>query len=81
MRNPKGYFISVDPDPGRGQPRITQHDTTPCIHCGFQLFAKRDKVERCFLCDDFICMKCAAKGGCDHIEKKLARIEAVNRYF
>jgi hypothetical protein len=33
-----GYLQIVDPDPGRGQSALTEHDTLKCCHCGANFY-------------------------------------------
>jgi hypothetical protein len=79
MRNPGGYSIITDP----GAP-TREADTFTCRHCQKIVFVKpfadpADMGGRCTCCDALICPSCVGKG-CDHIEKKLARLEARKAY-
>lgn len=79
MRNPGGYSIVTDPVMG-----TREEDTFTCRHCGTVVFVKpfcdpADMGGRCTCCDALICKNCVGKG-CDHIEKKLQRMES-RRYL
>lgn len=81
MRNPGGYYVRKD-EAGIIRREL---DSFTCIHCNRVVFVKPmcDPVEmggRCSCCDDFVCKECVGKP-CDHIERKLAREEAVKSYF
>lgn len=65
----------------------TEVDTATCCHCG-KLIDKKPFEQipealgaRCTCCDALMCAKCAKRGGCDHIEKKLERSEARGRFL
>lgn len=79
MRNPGGYSVITDPVRG-----VKEEDTFTCQHCGKVVFVKplcdpADMGGRCTCCDSLICKDCVGKG-CDHLEKKLARMEALRSY-
>ena len=92
MRNPGGYFISVDPDPakGMGQKATTESDTFTCFHCQRivmvpPLCAANDMPgAMCWGCGGLICNECDAErqrtNTCNHIEKQLEVWEDRDRF-
>lgn len=79
MRKPGGYFISTD---WMGSKK--EADTFTCAHSGKIVFVKpfcdpADMGGRCTLCGGLICKEEVGKG-CDVMEKKLARWEALRSY-
>ena len=78
MRNPGGYAFIFDPgvDVFNG---IREYDTFSCVHCNKVVFVKprcdpADAGGFCTCCGDHICKDCVGKP-CDHLQKKLARME------
>jgi hypothetical protein len=69
-----GYLQTFTPD------GLVEADTFTCQHCNRIVAVKpmcrpEDLGGRCTCCGGLICQSCVGKG-CDHIEKKLQRIEA-----
>lgn len=84
MRRPGGCVIITDPDPPRGQPTVTEHDTFTCVHCQrVTLVPPRaspsDLGGWCFRCAQPVCAVCATHGRCDPWEAQMARMEARER--
>jgi hypothetical protein len=80
MRRPGGYLVITDP----AKARPKEWDTFTCRHCQTMVRVKPfcDPADMGGLCScgcGLICKACVGKP-CDHIEKKLARIEALHSY-
>lgn len=79
MRRPGGY--SVITEPGKAD---VEADTFTCGHCNRIVFVTpmmdaANMGGRCTVCDTLICPRCVGKG-CDPLEEKLKRMEAVKSY-
>ena len=79
MRKPGGYTIITEP--GKA---TREADFFTCRHCQRVIIVKpfcdpADMGGRCTCCNGLICPNCVGKD-CDHIEKKLARLEARRSY-
>lgn len=78
----KGYAIETGPDM-----QAKEADTFTCQHCNRIVFIKPfcspSDIEfggQCKGCMGLICIYCYNKPGCDHIEKKLERIEREGQF-
>lgn len=80
---PIGYFYVW----GNEEDKILREcDTFTCQHCNtivpVRPLCPPNEMPggQCKGCMGLICTKCYAKGGCDHIEKKLERQERLGRW-
>lgn len=78
MKKARGYRIITDPLGTK------EEDTFTCCHCNAITAVIPFKGTAalgawCTCCDAPMCWRCAKKGGCEHIEKKLERWESRGR--